>query len=113
MSPMITHIINQSLRSGRAPTPLRTPSIGPLPRKPSFDPAAPANYRRVSMNRTRASSKREAILVGPPRPTRSPTVTSTTFCGPDIHPSSSGPPLGVRADPHLTSEAPVKHLRKT
>ena len=51
------------------------------------------------------SSRTEAILVGPPRPTRSPTVTSTTFCGPDIHPSSSGPHLGVRADPHLTSEA--------
>ena len=48
ISPMITKILNQSLRSSHVPTSLKTAVIKPLLKKPSLDPEAPANYRPIS-----------------------------------------------------------------
>uniref|UniRef100_A0A6Q2XW77 Reverse transcriptase domain-containing protein n=1 Tax=Esox lucius TaxID=8010 RepID=A0A6Q2XW77_ESOLU len=48
VSPMITKIINQSLRSGQVPASLKTAFIKPLLKKPSLDPEVFANYRPIS-----------------------------------------------------------------
>ena len=48
VTPLITKIITQSLRSDHVPTSLKTAVIKPLLKKPSLDPEAPANYRPIS-----------------------------------------------------------------
>ncbi|KAK7912672.1 hypothetical protein WMY93_012883 [Mugilogobius chulae] len=48
ISPLITKIINLSLKSGNVPTSLKTALIKPLLKKPTLDPEPLPNYRPIS-----------------------------------------------------------------
>lgn len=48
ISPLITKVINHSLRAGHVPSTLKTAVIRPFLKKPTQDPEVFANYRPIS-----------------------------------------------------------------